>query len=313
MTEQFAPISVVIPLYNKGPYVRAALESIKAQTMQPAEIVVVDDGSADEGPEIVRSWGSGVRLLNTGTARSGPSRARNVGIEAATSEYVAFLDADDLWHIRYLELAMDAMKRFPGANGVFTDRRKFIKSLPSTAVALPDVIPMKELDFGDFLDKWVSTKSCPVKTSSCIFRKSTLIEVGMFDEHYRRGEDKDAFFRLLRSGSAVHIPLVLGFQRLGVPGQETRSIPSDMPPVVYSAEKALGNCAEAKHKRRLDLLINQEIWHYVKINRSRKPFPSLYVQKFRRPLNPLKFIIVAAVHALTLVRHRNTQTEGTSR
>ena len=307
MTGQLAPISVVIPLYNKGPYVAAALESIKAQTLQPAEVVIVDDGSVDEGPDVVRSWGSFARLLETGVSRSGPSKARNVGIEAAKSDYVAFLDADDLWHTRFLELATEALHRFPSALGVFSDRTKFVKDLPSLTRDLPDEIPMKEVDFAAFLDKWVSTTSCPVKTSTSIFCKSTLLEVGMFDERFRRGEDKDAFFRLLQRGSAVHIGLPLGFQRLGVPGQETKTIPTDMPPLVYSASKMLGPSTEPALKKNLELLINQAVWHYAKINRSRKLFPSLYVKMFRPALNPFKFGVIAVLYAVTRVRHWNAK------
>lgn len=95
-------VSVIIPLYNKAPYVRRALDSVAAQTFDDFELIVVDDGSQDEGARIVEEYGDArIRLIKQRNA--GPGAARNRGIKEARGELLAFLDADDEWMPPYLE------------------------------------------------------------------------------------------------------------------------------------------------------------------------------------------------------------------
>lgn len=94
-------VSVIIPLYNKAPLVLRALRSIAAQTLDDFEVIVVDDGSTDDGPETVELFSdSRVRLVRQENA--GPGAARNRGLREARGEMVAFLDADDEWLPNYL-------------------------------------------------------------------------------------------------------------------------------------------------------------------------------------------------------------------
>ena len=93
--------SVIIPLYNKAPYVQRALNSVLAQSLRDFELIVVDDGSTDAGAEIVtRCRDPRVRLIRQ--ANAGPGAARNRGLRVATGEFVAFLDADDEWLPEFL-------------------------------------------------------------------------------------------------------------------------------------------------------------------------------------------------------------------
>src|SRR5512143_913149 len=93
-------VGVVIPLYNKGTLVRRALNSVLGQTFQNFEVVVVDDGSTDEGPDVVRECSdSRVRLIQQ--ANAGPGAARNRGARETQAPLLAFLDADDEWMPRF--------------------------------------------------------------------------------------------------------------------------------------------------------------------------------------------------------------------
>lgn len=98
-------VSVIIPLYNKGKYIARALDSVFAQTYQEFEVIVVDDGSTDEGPDIVRTYHD-PRLRLIQQANAGPGSARNRGIKETTTPYLAFLDADDEWLPGFLDRAM---------------------------------------------------------------------------------------------------------------------------------------------------------------------------------------------------------------
>src|SRR6185437_11144924 len=97
-----ARVSVVIPTYNSGPLVTEAVESVLAQTLPAAEVLVVDDGSTDDTPERLAAYGERIRYLPQ--ANQGVAAARNRGIREATGDLIAFLDADDVWHPRKLEI-----------------------------------------------------------------------------------------------------------------------------------------------------------------------------------------------------------------
>jgi len=109
-------VSVIIPAYNSASTIIRALQSVAAQTLAPLEIIVVDDASSDTTRDLVGTFASSspipVRVL-TQTTNSGPSAARNAGWDKATGDYIAFLDADDQWHPRKIELQCKVMQSQP--------------------------------------------------------------------------------------------------------------------------------------------------------------------------------------------------------
>src|SRR5712664_3388839 len=102
------PVSVIIPTYNCARFVVEAIESVLAQTVVPTEIVVVDDGSVDDTQERLRSYHGRIRYFRQGNG--GVSAARYRGMREAQQEFIAFLDADDVWHPRKLELQLDGLR-----------------------------------------------------------------------------------------------------------------------------------------------------------------------------------------------------------
>lgn len=107
-------ITVVIPLYNKAPHVARALNSVLAQTFNDFEVIVIDDGSTDDGAVIVKEFEDPrIRLIQQ--KNQGVSAARNKGIDESRAELIAFLDADDEWLPEFLETIVRIRKKYPEA------------------------------------------------------------------------------------------------------------------------------------------------------------------------------------------------------
>lgn len=113
----YAPVSVIIPCYNGKDTIERAIKSVYDQTWRPAELIVVDDGSDKETVEFLRElkrkYGDWMKLIELGKNSGGPSIPRNVGWDNATQPYVAFLDHDDAWHPRKIEIQLNFMLQNP--------------------------------------------------------------------------------------------------------------------------------------------------------------------------------------------------------
>jgi glycosyltransferase involved in cell wall biosynthesis len=97
-------ISVIIPAWNRAHYLRETIDSVLAQTQPAFEIIVVDDGSTDDTPAVLATYGDRIRVLRQ--RNQGVATARNTGVAAARGDFLCFLDSDDLWHPRKLELQL---------------------------------------------------------------------------------------------------------------------------------------------------------------------------------------------------------------
>jgi glycosyltransferase involved in cell wall biosynthesis len=112
-------VSVVIPAFNAARYLGEALDSVFGQTLTDLELVVVDDGSTDETPQVVQGYGSRVRYVRQPNA--GVASARNRGVAESSGRYVAFLDADDVWLPGKLERQLEALAARPSARVCHSD------------------------------------------------------------------------------------------------------------------------------------------------------------------------------------------------
>lgn len=115
--------SVIIPLYNKAHTIVKTLDCVFNQTYQDFEIVIVDDGSTDDGVDVIRQNFTDNRIRIVSQKNQGVSVARNTGIQNANGEWVSFLDADDLWSDDYLEKIDKAISKFPECNYILGGRR----------------------------------------------------------------------------------------------------------------------------------------------------------------------------------------------
>jgi glycosyltransferase involved in cell wall biosynthesis len=128
-----AMVSVIMPLYNKGSLVVRALDSIFAQTFQDFELVVVDDGSTDNGPEIVKTY-KDHRLQLIHQPNAGPGAARNTGVRQSLSPYVAFLDADDEWLPDFLQSSLANLQSNPDCVLTVANHYRGIDKILATTV-----------------------------------------------------------------------------------------------------------------------------------------------------------------------------------
>ena len=187
-------VSVVIPLYNKGPYIARALNSVLAQTFQDFEVIVVDDGSTDDGAAVVRGFADPrIRLIQQ--ENQGVSAARNKGIEAAKAELVAFLDADDEWLPRFLETILRLRRKFPEAGAYATAistayngtiKCTYYRSVPS---------PNWEGIITDYFRSRILGDSV-IRSSSVAIPKDILKEMNGFLVGAKWGEDLDLWGRI---------------------------------------------------------------------------------------------------------------------
>src|SRR5262249_3984793 len=116
-------ISCIVPVFNGECYLRETLESILAQTYQPLELIVVDDGSTDGTAAVAAGYGARIRYL--WQAHAGALAARNRGLSAAQGEFIAFLDADDLWHHNKLARQIARLRERPAIDLCFTAFQNF--------------------------------------------------------------------------------------------------------------------------------------------------------------------------------------------
>lgn len=180
-------ITVVIPLYNKENSIARALDSVLAQTYQDFEVVVVDDGSTDNGAAIVKQYtDSRIRLISQ--ANAGVSAARNRGIAEARGEYVAFLDADDEWFPEFLDEIVVLQKEYPACRAQAT-------SYVNHYQGKDNVIRLKKLPFkGErgVLYNYFEVASCshPPVCSICVcVERQLLLDVKGFPIGVKSGED----------------------------------------------------------------------------------------------------------------------------
>ena len=194
-------ISVVIPLYNKESCIRKTIDSILSQSFRDFEIVIVDDGSSDGSAKIVSSIPDDrIRLITK--VNGGPSSARNRGIEEAKGDYVAFIDADDIWSPDYLKEMVDLMADFPDA---------VIWGFNYSMIQDGQVKNSTVEEYRGYVsERWDYFPFFFSSSSTCC-RRSTLIELGGFDERMVYGEDIDMWFRLLLRGEGVLDTRVLAF------------------------------------------------------------------------------------------------------
>lgn len=204
-------ISVIIPVYNAGPFLKKAVESLLKETLPGLEVIVVDDGSTDEGVDSIR--GLSVRLLRQNNL--GEAAARNAGVKAAKSRFVTFLDADDvmvsgalLSRINYL-LVHPEERVVGGFPSRIIDKQGWVAANVFDRMSAKYSFPFRLNDFfyreGNFF---------PVSCSLYLYRREVFDLVGLYDETLPVAPDCDFHFRLLKSIEVPILPIPVFDRRI---------------------------------------------------------------------------------------------------
>lgn len=193
-------VSCIVPVFNGERYIRETLDSILGQTYLPLEVIVADDGSTDNTRNVVTGFGSRVMYLHQDNA--GPAAARNLGLTMARGEFIAFLDADDIWHEEKLQRQITLFEDSPELDYSVTHVQNFWE-------------PELQEESRQFHNHRRS-RPLPGYTSQTLLSHHRLFDaIGHFDTTLNHSDDTEWFLRARESGAncALH-PDVLTFRRM---------------------------------------------------------------------------------------------------
>ena len=241
-------ISVVIPTFNRLIYLERAIKSVLNQTISVNEIIIVDDGSDDGTSEFIHSNYPNLKYIFQ--SNSGVSAARNTGIKAASSNWIAFLDSDDAWVTNKIqkqitELELNPEMNFCHSNEIWIRNGKKIKQKNT------------HKKFGGFIfDKCLD--KCRISPSTVICRKSLLIKLNGFDEDLSICEDYDLWLRITSDNPVIYIEKPLIIKYGGHQDQLSRNSEGIESYHIKSLEKLLKQDFPSEHRIAMEnMLINK--------------------------------------------------------
>jgi glycosyltransferase involved in cell wall biosynthesis len=206
MTSGGPLVSVVIPAYNSSRTVRATVESALAQTVSDLEVIVVDDGSSDDTADVVTAI-SDPRVRVVRQSNAGAAAARNAGIREASGQWVALLDADDLWLANKLKRQLEVLDANPSAQAVqsgafFVDDALQILRVVHCTHPTNSLLP------------FLRFQNMPAVSSAWLIARDLLNRTGLFDEDLVILEDWDMAIRIARADEPISIPEPLVMYRV---------------------------------------------------------------------------------------------------
>jgi glycosyltransferase involved in cell wall biosynthesis len=220
-------ISVIIPLFNKGPWIQETLNSVFASEEVNLEVWVIDDGSTDQGPEIVKNYvNSNLTLIST-TGRTGASAARNLGLQNSTGEFILFLDADDLIHPKKLKYQLNTLLTQPNLISFgYTWYFQNGDPLPNPTQALPDPFYHNSESPPEFLLALygISGVGSMIPVHAWLTPKNLIDKAGPWDTRITVDDDGEFFCRVvLNASNIIYIPEAWGYYRKFPPGSHNLS------------------------------------------------------------------------------------------
>jgi len=198
-------VTVIVPVCNNGQVVRTCLDSIMAQTVPPARVIAVDDGSEDDSREVIRVYEPRVRLIAL-DQNSGAGAARNAGLREAVGEYVAFLDADDYWEPSFLERTVSFLEQHPEAIAVST--AGLVRMTNGRTRTIPACVGEGAAPGAGMLDDFYAfwAKHDHVRTGTVLMRRSVIERAGEQRNDLRISQDLEYWGYLATFGAWGFVP-----------------------------------------------------------------------------------------------------------
>ena len=199
-------VSLVMPVYNRARYLPEALDSALTQGFAAMEVVVVDDGSTDGSPAVLRSYGDRIRVHRQ--ANAGQSAAVNAGVGLARGEFVAFLDSDDAWLPGKVGRAVARLDADPGADLLYAA----VEFMDGDSRAIPDPRPPRRTPEGEVLGELLGGNF--IRTPTAVFRRAAFLAAGGYDPDLKCVNDWDLWLRLATGRRVLRDPVPAARYRL---------------------------------------------------------------------------------------------------
>lgn len=239
-------VSVIMPAYNAAPYIRDSVATVLGQDHRHLELIIVDDGSSDGTPELVEGLDPRITVLRQKNA--GPAAARNLGLQTAKGDFIAFLDADDLWTPRKLSLQLQYLQQHPDVGLVYGG---FIRwharadgGFDAPPLALGQTAPDDAIEAQE--SGWIYVPLLfggIVHIITAMIRREVIEQVGVFNAQLPTGEDYDFWLRVSRQFKAAKLARTLALYRIHRAGITNKPQPeSNEYRVLRSALEAWGPC-----------------------------------------------------------------------
>ena len=209
-------VTVIIPVYNCAAYIAEAVDSALAQEGVATEIIVVNDGSTDNTLGVLRGFGDRIRVIDQKNA--GPPAARNAGLAAARGDYIAFLDADDVWIQGKLAAQVRHLDRHADVGTVFTNWHVWTAEPDGSFARRPEFESRGVSDEIDVANSgWLYNRllfDCELLTTTVMLRASMVRQIGGFDLSLFNGDDYDYWLRASRAGKVTKLASVGALYRI---------------------------------------------------------------------------------------------------
>ena len=242
--------SVIIPLYNKGEYIVKNVQSVLQQSFSDFELIVVNDGSTDNGPELLKEINDS-RFILINKENGGVSSARNVGISNASGEWITFMDADDIMYPFALETYENVMQNHPGYDVIAAATDQSQKKYPSTN----KIKIIEDYDYENAVS-YAKHGFSLVNTDCICIRKRLLEKVGYFNEQYTHGEDQDLWHRLSEASSFVKIDRAVAYYVTDISNNSSN---------VDESKRKYAPCCRLERSRSLLKTRSQKIQHGCRV------------------------------------------------
>ena len=272
--------SVIIPLYNKAPYIAKAIESVLGQTYRDFEVIVIDDGSTDQSLEVAKTFeNKSITIISQ--PNSGVSTARNNGVKIAKHPYICFLDADDWWHPTFLEEMKRLITDFPDA-GIYGSGYYIVKN-GQERIAPIGVPQGFERGIIDYCEVYAKTLCMPLTSISVVIPKHIFDEEKGFKSQLKFGEDFDLWIRITLKHKVILVNKSLAYYNQDVDvnnrGVAVHKTYSPVNHFIFNLDYLYDN---EKNNHRLKILLDKLRVYILLKYRMQRAFPKEYNAEIKK-------------------------------